>query len=206
MAQFTQPDSLIQPILALKDAQFEKHTASVAKRRYNFVKVNPFSLLVGHLSLFYERSLTKHFSLVTGYGMGGTGYNFGTQLESGGAIYRRVTLEVRRYWKPNQLTGFYAGPYVRLNRLTVSQFLFDQQGNTLKDSSGDRLTFNRQAYVWAPGVLAGVQLMAKRFCFDVFLGVQRQVTVASSLGSNQLVEAMTAAWALRVGGSIGIAF
>lgn len=204
-AQSTRPDSLTQPLTSVIDVH-QKPIPSVAENRLNRIKINPFSLSVGQLSLFYERSLTKHVTLVAGYGMGGNRANFGTRLEAGGATYRRVTLEVRRYWQPNRWAGLYAGSYVRINRLTVSQFLYDQQGTALKNNSGDRLTYSRQAYVWAPGVLAGVQLTAKRFCFDGFLGVQRQLSDGASLGSNQLLEAMTAAWAVRIGGSVGIAF
>lgn len=100
--------------------------------------------------------MSQHTTLKVDYGIGGTVYNFGIQPEPGGAAYRRDTLEVRRYWGSNRLTGLYAGPYVRLNQLNVSQFLYNPLGNTLTNSCDDRLMFNRQAYVWAPGILAGV--------------------------------------------------
>lgn len=170
------------------------------------IKINPISLAAGHLSSFYEQALPGRISLTAGFGTGGTGYNFGYQLTPGGAVYQRATLEVRRYAKPQQQTGFYAGAYLRLTRLTVSQFSYDQLGQVRTDSQGTRLTTQTNAFIWAPGVLAGWQIMVKRFCLDGFAGLQRQIKTASSLGSNQLVEGITADWAPRIGLSVGLAF
>lgn len=64
----------------------------VVQARSNRLKINPFSLLAGQLSLFYERALTPQTAIVVGYGRGGNTDNFGRQLQPGGAIYQRLTL------------------------------------------------------------------------------------------------------------------
>lgn len=173
--------------------------------RYNVVKINPFSLLAGQLSLFYERSLTPTIACTLGYGMGGNRTNFGRQLEPGGAIYQRGTLELRRYWSGRRLIGFYTGPYLRLSRLTSSQFVYDSGGNAIRNSAGVRLTTNQRTFIWIPGVMAGGQASIRRFYFDAFLGLQRQLATGR-LEGNQFVEAMTAPWALRFGLCAGVAF
>lgn len=169
------------------------------------IKINPLSLAAGHLSLFYEQALKRNISLTAGIATGGTGYNFGSRLAPGGAVYQRATLEFRRYGKPQQ-KGFYVGAYLRLTRLTVSQFDYDQLGQVRTDSQGLRLATQTNAYIWAPGVLVGWQLIVQRFCLDGFAGFQRQMVTDSALGSNQLVEGITANWAPRIGLSVGFAF
>jgi hypothetical protein len=199
-AKSTQPDLHTQQIYRETDS-LHSDTITADKFYYNRLKVSPLSILFGHLSLFYERSLTKRTSLVIGYG------RFGRQLEPGGVIYQRVTLEGRRYWTTNRPSrGWYLGPYLRLSRLTVSEFINDQQGKVLKNTQGVPLTKQEQALVWMPGLMAGIQKIEKRFCLDVFIGIQRQIVVGSPTRSNELVKDMTAKWTERLGLSVGVAF
>jgi hypothetical protein len=197
IAQTTQPNFPTRQTYQVTDS-LHTEKLMIAKTSDNRLKVNPFSLLLGQLSVFYERGLTKHTSLVVGYGRGGNKADFGRQLEPGGVTYRRVTLEVRRYWTTKQLTGFYLGPYLRWSRLTVNRSVNNQQGIPQ--------TTNEQANIWIPGLMVGHQLIKKWFCLDGFVGVQRQVVVGSLVTSNQLGEGMTAAFAPRIGLSVGIAF
>lgn len=204
-AQSTQLDLSAQQIYLVTDS-LHSDKLIAAKPTYNRLKISPLSLLLGQLSLFYERALTNRTSLVIGYGTGGNTSNFGRQVEPGGATYQRVTLEGRRYWVTNRFIDWYVGPYLRLSRLTVSEFMYDQQGNALKDSQGLRLASQEQAFIWIPGLMVGGQWIKKWFCIDGSFGLQRQVVVGSPASSNQLVEAMTAPWAPRLGLSVGIAF
>lgn len=205
-AQSTQLDSRAQQIYLATDSLHSDKIIVAKPTTYNRLKISPFSLLLGQLSLFYERALTNRTSLVIGYGTGGNRANFGRQVEPGGAIYQRVTLEGRRYWVTNRSIHLYVGPYLRLSRLTMSGFIYDQQGNALKDPQGLRLTRQDQALIWIPGLMVGGQWIKKWFCIDGSLGLQRQVVVGSPASSNQLVEAMTAPWAPRLGLSVGVAF
>lgn len=205
LAQSTTSDFSFSPPLPMVDSLKERKLP-FPTQKHNVLKVNPLSLLAGQLSLFYERSLSRQTALVMGYGIGGNTDNFGRRLEPGGATYRRVTLEFRRYWMPNQLTGFYTGPYVRWSRLTVSQFVYDQQGEAIRDFQGIRLTTQQQNTIWIPGLLAGGQLIARWFCLDGFVGIQRQIVVGTAVRGNQFVGGMTSPWALRLGLSVGLAF
>ncbi len=173
--------------------------------RQSVVKINPLSLLIGHLSASYERVLTDSLSIVIGYGMGSTRWNFGTQLYEGGCTYQRVTLEARYYWKGN-VTGFYVGPYLRFSRLTESYFVLDTQGKSIPNSDGTRQTATHLAGIWIPGIQVGRQIQKKRFCLDGFVGFQLQLVDGTLTRSNQFVEAMTSLFMLRAGLNIGFAF
>ncbi|MDB5242248.1 MAG: hypothetical protein JWP57_2873 [Spirosoma sp.] len=205
-AQSTQPDLHTQQIYLVTDS-LHSDPITADKFYFNWLKVSPISLILGQLSLFYERALTKRTSLVIGYGIGGNRPNFGRQLELGGGIYERVTLEGRRYWNSNRPSrSWYMGPYLRLSRLTVSEFILDQQGKALKDSQGLSLTKQEQALIWIPGLMAGGQWIKKRFCLDISYGLQRQIVVGSPAKGNQFVDSMTAKWASRLGLNVGVSF
>ena len=176
-------------------------SATSPTRQRNALKINPLSLAAGQLSAFYERALTKQISVVAGYGVGGNKANFGRQLENGGCTYQRVTVELRRYWKKQALAGFYVGPYLRLTQLRESYF---EELPPSQRVNGSWRT--RQALIWVPGVLAGHQLLTKRFVLDSFVGLQAQLVAGTLQSSNQVVEGMTSALALRVGVAVGMPF
>ena len=169
--------------------------------RRNAFKINPLSLAAGQLSVFYERALTDQTSVVVGYGVGANNGGFGRKLENGGCTYRRATVEVRRYWKKPALRGFYAGPYLRLTQLRESYFKKEPPGQNVNGSWQ-----TQQALIWIPGVMAGYQLMTKRFVLDGFVGLQAQLVAGTLLRSNQVVEGMTSAVGLRVGVAVGMPF
>jgi hypothetical protein len=173
--------------------------------RPSVVKINPISLLAGQVSAFYERALTDSLSIVIGYGMGSNLWNFGTRLPPGGCTYQRVTLETRYYWKGKALTGFYAGPYLRVARLTESYFLVASPGKAIGMSAGPAETATHQALIWMPGGLIGHQIQNKRFTLDSFVGLQFQFVSGTLNRSNQVVEAMSSPFVARVGISLGFA-
>ena len=204
-AQRIVSDSIGQPVNRTTNSLPESRLTNAGLRQ-SVVKINPLSLLVGHLSASYERVLTDSLSIVIGYGMGSNRWNFGTQLYEGGCTYQRITLEARYYWKGNVLNRFYVGPYLRFSRLTESYFVLDSQGKSIQNSDGNRQTATHLAGIWIPGVQVGRQVQKKRFCLDGFVGLQLQLVSGTLNRSNQLVEAMTGLFMVRTGLNLGLAF
>lgn len=152
---------------------------SVAVRR-NIVKINPLSLLVGDVSLFYERVLTRRASLVGGVGFGSETFpytNNKASVPSPGAStpgrfhYERLTVEYRRYLSQRHPApqGFYAGVYGRFAQLTLDDYRVDSQGTFIRDANGGLVEAVRQLYVWMPGTLIGWQATPKRMVIDLLL-------------------------------------
>ena len=169
--------------------------------RHNVLKINPLSLAVGQLSVFYEHAFSARLSVVVGYGIGANNYSFGSRLEHGGCTYQRGTVEVRRYWRNQGLRGWYTGPYLRVAQLRESHFTADPPGQHLIGSWQ-----TQQALIWVPGFMIGHQLVTRWFVLDSFAGLQAQVVAGSLNRSNQVVEGMTSAVALRVGLTVGVPF
>lgn len=153
---------------------------SVATRK-NLVKISPLSLLVGDVSLFYERVLTRHASLVGGIGFGSERFDYQNNkanVPSPGTFhYERLTLEYRRYFdrRHRAPAGFYTGVYGRFSRLTLDDYQFDSQGEFIRDTNGDLVKAVRQLYVWIPGGMIGWQTAPKRIVVDLFFGLQYQI-------------------------------
>ena len=158
-------------------------TADSAATRTNSLKINPLSLIVGDVSVFYERMLTKRASLVGGVGFGSETYEYHDPNMPSPSLfhYKRVTLEYRHYFRrrPVSPIGFYAGVYGRFSGLTLDDYLFDNQGTILRDPSGRLVRTTRQLYVWMPGAMAGVQTRTPRVVVDLFLGLHYQLPTSS---------------------------
>ena len=190
-AQVVRADSLAKPAV------------SGPHPRHNVIKINPLSLAVGSFSLFYEHSLTSRLSVVVGYGSAGRDFGFSNQIDNGKYNLRRGTVELRRYWSRGKgpLSGLYAGPYLRAGAL--------QESRHVDDPPGQHITGRWQtntAFVWAPGVMGGYQLVARWVAIDAFVGLQAQIVSGNLAGSNEVVQGLTSAVAPRVGLTVGIPF
>ena len=207
IAQVTATDSTRQPIGQTTHSAVNFRTNQPRGSR-NALRINPLSLALGQVSIFYERALSDTISIVAGYGQAGLLPDFNPDLERGSSTYQRLTLEGRYYWQGRALSGFYAGPYLRVTRLLESYSLLDARGMTLTDSTG--VTFLppmiHPIWIWIPGGMIGHQFRGKRFSLDTFLGMQFQLSSTPRKGSNQVVEAMTSAIAFRAGVSLGVVF
>ncbi|GAB3241845.1 hypothetical protein GCM10027346_37720 [Hymenobacter seoulensis] len=168
--------------------------------RHNVLKVSPL-LAVGLLSVFYERSQTERVSVGFGFGSGGSNRDFGRTFKQGDFTYQRGTVEVRRYWKQG-LSGFYAGPYLRLAKLRESYAYYLPPG-----PPGPVGWRQQTAWLWTPGVLVGHQLLTRWFALDTFLGLQSTRGGKAWVAANGVAEAMARATpSVRVGLSIGVPF
>ncbi|WP_133273874.1 hypothetical protein [Hymenobacter radiodurans] len=162
------------------------------------LKLSPL-VVVGHLSAFYERTLTDRLTVVLGYGIGGKNLDFGRSLDESSFTYQRATLEGRRYGHQRGLQGWYVGPYLRAGPLRASYFRADPPGPGTWQTE--------QAWLWHPGALVGHQLLTRWFVLDTFLGLHAKVIQGSLQSTNQFVEAMTQPGVgLRVGCSVGVPF
>jgi hypothetical protein len=114
----------------------------------NVIKVNTLSLFLGTGSLFYERGLTDMIS-----GQLGVGYlHYGASGTSFGGLF--LTPEVRFYLKKNAIDGFYLGPYLRYQNLSLKN---DLDKGTLSSMGG--------------GLAIGRQWITKSgFTMDLFFG------------------------------------
>ena len=162
---------------------YAQSTADSAATRTNSLKINPLSLVVGDVSVFYERILTKRASLVGGVGFGSETYEYHNANNPLPRLfhYKRVTLEYRHYFhrRPLSPTGFYAGVYGRYSGLTLDDYQFDNQGTIIRDPSGRLVRAIQQLYVWMPGAMAGVQTSTPRVVVDLFLGLHYQLPTSS---------------------------
>jgi len=179
-------------------------TATAASAQSNAVKANIFSPLVKTGSFFYERQLGEHRSaqlggLFTSWGTNGTSI-------SGFAL----TPEYRFYLseKKTGLEGFYLGPYVRYQNLTLkneTEIAYPDEDGNLSSMSG-KAALN----TLGGGVVAGYQLQfKKRFTLDTFLGPSYnggQIKVTAG-GDNQTfsTDAFTG-FGIRTGVTFGVAF
>ncbi|GAB3550004.1 hypothetical protein [Spirosoma fluminis] len=149
--------------------------------RKNVLKISPLSLLVGDVSVFYERVLTKRASVVGGFGFGSERFDYQNNKANvpspGRFHYERVTLEYRNYFSRRHAApvGFYAGVYGRFARLTLDDYQFDNQGEFIRDQNGSLVKAVRQLYVWIPGGMVGWQATPKRMVIDLFFGLQYQL-------------------------------
>lgn len=174
---------------------YAQSTSDSAVTRNNSLKINPLSLIVGDVSVFYERMLTKRASLVGGVGFGSETYEYHDPNNPLSSLfhYKRVTLEYRHYFRRRPLspTGFYAGVYGRCSGLTLDDYLFDNQGTIIRDPNGTLVRATRQLYVWMPGALAGVQTSTPRVVVDLFLGFHYQLPTSSPPMKSVLPELMS---------------
>lgn len=186
-------------------------TQDSAPTRKNSLKINPLSLVVGDVSVFYERLLTKRASLVGGVGFGSETYEYHNANNPSPSLfhYKRVTLEYRHYFPRRALspTGFYAGGYGRFSELTLEDYLFDNQGSIIRDPSGSLVRSTRQLYVWMPGAMAGLQTSTPRVVVDLFLGLHYQLPTSSPALKSVTPELMSRqGFAPRFGLTMGYRF
>ena len=195
------PETGVKIIVSTEKSDSSRTSQNAPATRHNIIKINPLSLSVGQLSVFYEHALTRQVSAVVGYGIGGNNFSFGSALAQGGCTYQRGTLEIRRYWGKNGIKGWYTGPYLRVSQLRVSHFE--------PNPAGQHVTGSWQvqhSLVWMPGILAGHQWLIRRFAFEVFAGLQGQIVAGTLDRSNQVVEGMTSPVSYRVGLTVGLPF
>lgn len=134
-------------------------SASAASAQSTVVKANIFSPLVKTGSFFVEQKLGAHHSFQLGglFTKWGTG---DTQL-SGFAL----TPEYRMYLSDSKpaLQGFYVGPFLRYQNLTLTQ--------DYDVSIGDPAKAEASLNTFGGGVVVGHQwLFKRRFSLDTFLG------------------------------------
>ncbi|AKD53844.1 hypothetical protein SD10_01910 [Spirosoma radiotolerans] len=190
---------------------FAQSTADTAATRKNSLKINPLSLVLGDVSVFYERMLTKRASLVGGVGFGSETYEYHNANNPLPSLfhYKRATLEYRHYFRRRPLspTGFYAGVYGRYSGLTLDDYQFDNQGTIIRDPSGTLVRTTRQLYVWMPGAMAGIQTSTPRVVVDLFLGLHYQLPSSSPPLKSVLPEVMSRkGFTPRFGLTIGYRF
>lgn len=179
-------------------------SASAASAQSTVIKANIFSPLVKTGSFFVEHQTGAHSSvqlggLFTKWGAGDTNL-------SGFAL----TPEYRLYLSANKpaLQGFYVGPYVRYQNLTLSSVYeaFDDNGNLRTDKAEAALN------TLGGGVIVGHQWLFKRhFSLDMFLGPSYNggtIKVKdSSSGTNTSFDAgVFNGFGIRSGVTFGLAF
>lgn len=179
-------------------------SASAASAQSTVVKANIFSPLVKTGSFFVEHRVGEHSSvqlggLFTKWGSGDTGL-------SGFAL----TPEYRLYLSSNKpaLQGFYVGPFVRYQNLTLSSVYesFDDNGNPRTDKAEAALN------TLGGGVVVGHQwLFKQRFSLDMFLGPSYNGgTIKVKDGSNGTGTSFDAGvfsgFGIRSGVTFGVAF
>ena len=172
-------------VTAFGTAYAQSASDSVATKK-NGIKISPLSLLVGDVSLFYERVLTKRTSLVGGVGFGSEKFPYSNNKANvpspGRFHYERLTVEYRRYLSRHRSAplGVYAGVYGRFARLTIDDYQFDSQGEFIRDQHGTLVKAVRQLYVWMPGGMIGWQATPKRMVIDLFFGLQYQIPTSAT--------------------------
>lgn len=119
-------------------ASAQSRTDSVIVRK-NIVKISPFSLIVGDVSLFYERVLSQRSTLVGGIGFGSDSFFYSKAPSPGQFHYERLTFEYRYYLSKRHHApiGAYVGVYSRFARLTLTDYVFDEKDNFIVDSNGE---------------------------------------------------------------------
>lgn len=152
----------------------------------NVLKVNTLSLFLGTGSLFYERGFTDMIS-----GQLGVGYlHYSASSTSFGGLF--LTPEVRFYLKNNAIDGFYLGPYLRYQNLSLKN---DTDKGTLS-SMGGGLSLGRQ---W---------ITKSGFTMDLFFGGHYGSTKVSAESGGEGVFNVNAfkGFKPRLGFALGFAF
>jgi hypothetical protein len=179
-------------------------TATASMAQSNTFKVNILSPLVRTGSFFYEHKLNEQSSIQ----LGGlfTNWSGGDTKITGFAF----TPEYRFYLSDEKkaLRGFYVGPYLRYQNLTLSvdETYTDGNGNQVK--GGGKAALN----TFGGGVVVGHQWIFKqRFSLDLFLGPSFndgsiKVTERSTGYSESFDAGPFTGFGLRSGVTFGLAF
>ena len=181
--------------------------AGTASAQNNVVKVNILSPIVKTGSFFFEHKLSASSSAQ----LGGlfTSWSIADTKVSGFA----VTPEYRFYLSSSKeaMEGFYVGPFVRYQNLTLSS----ENTYTSFDSNGDPTTTTSKAEAslntFGGGVVVGRQWIFKeRFSLDTFLGPSYNAGTAKakdSSSSNATFDSGSfSGFGIRTGITFGIAF
>lgn len=183
---------------------------SIAVRK-NVLSCSPLAVL-GHVSLFYERALSKRGSIVGGIGFGSEKYprqENGIELRSGRFLYRRITLEGRHYFGKQSRAplGFFTGGYGRFAQLTMDDYTFDTKGKYVRAQTGELARVKRQVYVTTIGGMVGAQLAIRRLTLETLVGLHLQIPSNSTAFTPSFAEALsTGGVAARLGVTLGYLF
>lgn len=181
-------------------------SATAANAQDNVIKVNILSPIVRTGSFFFEHKL----SAASSFQVGGlfTKFSLGSGDDKTGFSGFAITPEYRFYLSSSKeaLEGFYVGPYVRYQNLTLKSTYSDY------DSSGDPYTAKGEATLntFGGGILIGHQWIFKqRFSLDTFLGPSyNSGTVKVKMGSNSgsFDPGPFDGFGIRTGVTFGLAF
>ncbi|KUG06537.1 DUF3575 domain-containing protein [Solirubrum puertoriconensis] len=167
----------------------------------NAFKANIFSPLVKTGSFFYERKVSETSSAQLGFAF--TSWTPGDSKLSGIIL----TPEYRFYLSGTSMNGFYVGPYLRFQSMSLSTTYEDYDyvtDTTVEREAKGRLT------TFGAGVAVGRQWMFKdRITIDPYLGLGYNGGSAKAEdGSNedQLDAGTFSGFGLRPGFTVGIAF
>jgi hypothetical protein len=176
--------------------------AGSASAQDNVIKVNILSPIVKTGSFFFEHKLSSSSSLE----LGGlfTSWNIGDTDITGFAI----TPEYRFYLSSSKeaMEGFYVGPFVRYQNLTLKTTYdsFNNNGNPV--SQTDEASLN----TFGGGVVVGHQWIFKqRFSLDTFLGPSYNggsITAKSGNDTDTFDAGAFQGFGIRTGITFGIAF
>ena len=180
---------------------------TAAKAQDNVVKVNILSPLVKTGSFFFEHKVSENSSLQ----LGGlfTNWNVGSGDFATKVTGFAITPEYRFYLSSNKkaLEGFYVGPFLRYQNLTLKDSYSDYDVNGNPMTSTDEASLN----TFGGGILIGHQWIFKqRFSLDTFLGPSYNGGSVSTKSSNGSQDSFDAGpfkgFGIRTGVTFGLAF
>ena len=162
--------------------------AQTESGKANAFKANLFSPIFKTGSFFYERAINEKSSAQLGFGF--TSANISDVKVSGVLI----TPEYRYYLSKEVLNGFYVGPYLRYQNLTIKD----------KDDPNSKATLT----TYGGGVVVGRQwLFSDIVTLDVFLGPNyNSGKVKVKSGSDPDVPGVFEGFGARIGLTLGVAF
>jgi hypothetical protein len=151
----------------------------------SIIKFNPLSALIGSGSIFYEQKIDDKHSWQLGAAY------MGLKIDNVRITGFSLTPEYRIYPRKNALSGFYFGPYLRYQSLTLK---VDSDKGTLSTFGG--------------GVLLGRQWVYKSgFVFDMFAGPSLSSGKIDSSSGNVTDPGIgLTGFGIRIGAAIGFSF
>ena len=183
-------------------------SSTVALAQNNVVKVNILSPLVKTGSFFYEHKLNDNSSLQLGALFTSWSIDGNDTKVTGFAL----TPEYRFYLseKSSAPEGFYVGPFVRYQNLTLKStyedYSYDNNGNPTTSTQTDEASLN----TLGGGVVVGRQWIFKeRFALDLFLGPSYNggsIKVKSSSYAGSFDPGPFDGFGIRTGVTFGLAF
>ncbi|AII52254.1 DUF3575 domain-containing protein [Hymenobacter sp. APR13] len=179
-------------------------SATSALAQDNAIKVNIISPLLKTGSFFYERKLSDNSSMQLGLLF--TNFKISDQDRITGFA---ITPEYRFYLseRTSALEGFYVGPFLRYQNLTIKTEYTDYNSNGNPTTSTDEASLN----TFGGGVVVGRHWIFKeRFSLDTFLGPSYNggsiSEKSTSSGSVSYDPGPFDGFGIRAGVTFGIAF